>query len=105
MTSRFLKCLVVVALIHLFAAVLVFGAYYFTKTSDHPPDTTEYVLSGNSNVEPEPDPPREHVVQRGESYDSIARKYQTSIQALREANGHTPKHVLQPGERLTIPNE
>lgn len=46
---------------------------------------------------------RTHVVAPGESYWGIADKYGTTVAKLKAANGHTPNHVLQPGQSLKIP--
>lgn len=45
----------------------------------------------------------EHVVQAGETLWSIARSYETSVEALRDANGMRPDSIIQPGQRLRIP--
>jgi len=44
-----------------------------------------------------------HVVRRGESAWSIARKYRVSLRALLSANGLNAKSVLRPGQRLRLP--
>jgi murein DD-endopeptidase MepM/ murein hydrolase activator NlpD len=46
---------------------------------------------------------REHQVIRNETLYSIARNNNTTVQALREANGFSPAHVLKEGERIRIP--
>lgn len=44
-----------------------------------------------------------HVVRRGESAWSIARKYRVSLRALLAANGLNAKSVLRVGQRLSLP--
>ncbi len=117
MTMRFLKCVVVVTLVHLFAALLVFGAYHFTRAGNDskegvvPSETQDYTLmqTGATSEQltpptppPEPDPVV-HKVTRGESYWTIARRYGVTTDNLMAANGHSRDHVLKIGERLIIP--
>jgi membrane-bound lytic murein transglycosylase D len=45
----------------------------------------------------------EHVVKDGETLWSIARSYDTSVAAIREANDMPPDSILQPGQKLRIP--
>lgn len=59
---------------------------------------------------PSPVPPsapspvdRTHVVQSGESFWKIAKKYGVTIDELAAANGMGKNHVLKAGERLRIP--
>ena len=44
-----------------------------------------------------------HVVQRGETLYSIARRYGTSVNALVQANGLRNANYIYAGQRLTIP--
>ncbi|MCC7132383.1 MAG: LysM peptidoglycan-binding domain-containing protein, partial [Gemmatimonadales bacterium] len=44
-----------------------------------------------------------HVVRRGETLSSLARKYGVSVEALMSANGLRSARGLQAGRRLTIP--
>jgi len=44
-----------------------------------------------------------HVVQRGETLKSLARRYGVSIQALRKANGLSEHDLLRVGAALKIP--
>jgi len=44
-----------------------------------------------------------HVVQRGETLTSIARKYNTSVQAISQANGISNPSQIYVGQRLKIP--
>lgn len=123
MALRFLKCLVVVALVHVFAAALVFGAYHFTRAGKpeiaakgSPSDTEDFVImvpekekkakeaAGSQGVAKANQPYR-HVVQSNESYWSIANKYGVSIKQLQETNGHRSGHMLQKGEKLIIPGK
>jgi LysM repeat protein len=46
---------------------------------------------------------RTHVVQRGDTLYSIARRYSTSIQAIMSANGLSNRNFIWVGQRLTIP--
>jgi membrane-bound lytic murein transglycosylase D len=45
----------------------------------------------------------EHVVKSGETLWSIARSYDTTVDAIRDANDMRPDTVLQPGQKLRIP--
>ena len=49
-------------------------------------------------------PSRIHVVKAGETLSSLARRYGTSVQALRSANGLSNGRRLLAGRRLTIPS-
>lgn len=44
-----------------------------------------------------------HVVRRGDTLYSIARRYGTSVQAVMNANGLTNRNFIWAGQRLTIP--
>lgn len=46
-----------------------------------------------------------HVVQRGEWLHAIARKYNTTAEAIMRANGLTNPNLLYVGQRLTIPGQ
>ncbi len=46
---------------------------------------------------------RQHVVKSGETLWSIARSYDTTVAAIRDANEMRPDSVLQPGQTLRIP--
>ncbi len=46
---------------------------------------------------------KEHVVKRGDTLFSIARKYRSSLNALMTLNGLTPTDVIKPGQVLKIP--
>lgn len=46
--------------------------------------------------------PLVHMVQRGESLDSIARKYGVSVQTLAAANGMTPSSIIYTGTQLRV---
>lgn len=43
-----------------------------------------------------------HVVRRGESLWTIARRYGTTVESLRTWNGLTPGAIIQPGDRLQV---
>jgi uncharacterized protein YcbK (DUF882 family)/LysM repeat protein len=45
----------------------------------------------------------EHVVAKGHTLGKIARRYHTTVDALREANGLKPGERIRPGQRLIIP--
>ncbi|HEX8692745.1 MAG TPA: LysM peptidoglycan-binding domain-containing protein [Longimicrobium sp.] len=45
----------------------------------------------------------EHVVKSGETLWSIARAYDSSVEAIRDANGMDADSVLQPGQKLRVP--
>ena len=45
-----------------------------------------------------------HVVAPGHTLAKIARRYHTSVEALREANRLSPRDKLRPGQRLVIPS-
>lgn len=47
--------------------------------------------------------PRYHTVRTGESLWSIAQKYGTTVEALAQANGISPRGRLHPGQKLRIP--
>ncbi len=72
------------------------------------PGTSEAAEERSRANPPEPQagglpPPRTHFVRRGECLWTIARAYDTSVQALAAANGLRPEHVLRAGRQLTIP--
>jgi LysM repeat protein len=46
---------------------------------------------------------RTHVVRRGDTLKSLARRYGVSVQALREANGLGERETLKAGVALKIP--
>lgn len=50
-------------------------------------------------------PPKEHVVRRGDTLNKIARKYGTSAKELKGVNRLTDENAgsLRPGQKLTIP--
>jgi LysM repeat protein len=45
----------------------------------------------------------EHVVQAGDTLFSIARRYNTSVEAIQRANGIVNAWLIQVGQRLVIP--
>jgi murein DD-endopeptidase MepM/ murein hydrolase activator NlpD len=45
----------------------------------------------------------EHVVARGETVHGIAQRYGLGVRALIDANGLSPPYVLEPGQRLKLP--
>ncbi len=104
MAVRFVRCFVVVALLHVLAAALVFGAYHFTKAGNQRPKANspsarfEYRIMAPANSS------RTHVVRRGESHWSIARKYKVSLERLMAVNGHKRGRVLMSGDVLSIPD-
>ncbi len=113
MTLRFIKCLVVVAVVHVFAAVLVFGAYHLAKSGNGngvakaPADQEPYkVIAAQNGPSKQPEAPavqeKTHVVASGESYWSIAKQYEVSTKDLMEYNGGADR-TLRPGDVLKIP--
>ncbi len=46
---------------------------------------------------------QEHTVRKGETLSGIASRYETSLEALRDANGIRRSNMLQIGQRLVIP--
>jgi murein DD-endopeptidase MepM/ murein hydrolase activator NlpD len=61
-------------------------------------------LNPLANRPPVPAPDyQEHRVLRNETLYSIARNNSTTVQALREANGFSPNHVLKEGELIRVP--
>ena len=103
-----------VALVHVFAAAMVFGAYHFTQVGNH------LVKDDSSKMTPSPvaiinSPIQEkkgdvgirvvrHRVKDGESYWSISKKYGITIKKLMACNGHDSNHVLKPDEEIRIPS-
>jgi membrane-bound lytic murein transglycosylase D len=65
-------------------------------------------LDKSRRVVPKPPPAehpvaRTHVVRRGETLESLAKRYGVSVQALREANGLDERDTLKAGVALKIP--
>jgi LysM repeat protein len=112
MTLRFLKCVAVVTLVHLMAALLVFGAYHFTKVGNGPEEGVpaarqDFTLVSTQGEEAKPVKKPEakvHNVVRGDSYWTIARQYGVKMDDLMADNGHSRDHVLKIGESLVIPH-
>ena len=44
-------------------------------------------------------------VKKGETYYSLARRYNVPLRALLKANNARPPYVLSPGDRVTIPQQ
>jgi membrane-bound lytic murein transglycosylase D len=57
-----------------------------------------------AKVAPDSSAVRTHVVQRGETLKGLAKRYDVSVQALREANGMTERATLRAGRSIKIPN-
>lgn len=53
---------------------------------------------------PKKKPVKIHKVKNGDTLWDIAQKYNVSVDSLRRANGLSKKAVLQPGQKLVIPN-
>ena len=66
------------------------------------PDAPRKVVPGAPPVE-RPGSERTHVVRRGDTLQSLAKRYGVSIQALREANGMDERAPLKTGIALKIP--
>ena len=114
MPFRFLKCLAVVAFIHVCAAMLVYGAYQLTRSDstidggiseNAPSDQQNYKIVDESAV-PEDNSenvaiqPQTHVVKSGESYYSIAKSYDVNPNTLKN---HNNSKQLHPGDTIAIP--
>ena len=112
---RFIKCLVTVTVVHFGAALIVTVAYFMPKPSskelpnqtagqENPVAAVTQLTTATpaENLQPQN---VEHVVKSGESYWSIAKKYQISPGVLMRTNGHGQSHVLRTGEKLTIPTK
>ena len=113
MPFRFLKCLAVVAFIHVCAAMLVYGAYQLTRSdsnfegeiSENPSEHQNYNIVDESAI-PEDNSedvslqPQSHTVKSGESYHSISKIYNISPN---ELMNHNNSKQLHPGDRIAIP--
>ena len=62
-------------------------------------------LAVSSTAIAAPPAPHEHVVQSGQTLAKIAKRYRVDLDALCEANDLKKSSKLQPGLRLTIPND
>lgn len=74
-------------------------------TSPTPPraDTTTAPKPSAPEPEPEPEAPRTHVIKSGDTLEGIAKKYGTSVSALKQANpGVSPRRLI-PGRELKLP--
>jgi LysM repeat protein len=71
--------------------------------------TATGAVTGTVTVEPTatPEPVREHIVRAGESWNSIAARYDIPARLLRAANPQSvrPSLILYRGERLIIPRD
>jgi LysM repeat protein len=52
---------------------------------------------------PSPQQPGVHIVRRGETLNTIARMYGTTVNAIARANGIVNPNYIYVGQRLTIP--
>ena len=115
MPFRFLKCLAVVTFIHVCAAMLVYGAYQLTRSDEGPiisdgspsekqnfeiVKESQDINSGTDTIENAAIQPSSHTVKQGESYYSISRMYNISMNDLRDANNGRQLH---PGRTIRIP--
>lgn len=109
MTMRFIKCLVLVALVHVFAAAMVFGAYHFTKAGNEAfventePDPGSGTVLATTTTQTTQVGVKKHEVRSGESYWSIAKQYRLDMHKLMTHNGHNATHVLKVGDVISIP--
>jgi LysM repeat protein len=75
-----------------------------TTTAVEPPATQQPVVSMTAPNSLLPsDGAREHVVLKGESYYTIARKYNTTMKAIAQANPGVDANRLKIGQKLTVP--
>lgn len=64
------------------------------------------IIPGPGGPQPTPAPGTGqtiHVVQKGDTLFSIARKYDRTVQAIATANGIANVHLIYPGQKLIIP--
>ncbi len=54
-------------------------------------------------AEPPRDGPSYHVIRKGDNLETIAKRYGTTVRALREANPGVEARRLLPGKRLRLP--
>jgi nucleoid-associated protein YgaU len=75
-----------------------------TPTPPPPPAATPAATatpSRNPSLSPTP---RIHVVARGENLTQIATRYGVTVEAIVRANGIADPNLIEPGQRLIIPN-
>jgi LysM repeat protein len=75
-------------------------------TSVTPPPTTPVIppVTPPPVVPPAAEPGREHVVAKGDSFYTLAKKYNTTIKAISDANPGVDSRRLKPGQKLNIPS-
>lgn len=64
---------------------------------------TEGVLL--SDIQPEPTPETEYIVQRGDTLSKIARRFGVTVQSLVETNSIENPNLIRVGQRLMIPKQ
>jgi LysM repeat protein len=75
-----------------------------TPTSPPPPAATPATAPTPSRSPSSSPTPRIHVVARGENLTQIATRYGVTVQAIVRANGIADPNLIEPGQRLIIPN-
>jgi nucleoid-associated protein YgaU len=70
-----------------------------------PPPTATPATTPTPSRSPSPSPTRRiHVVARGENLTQIATRYGVTVEAIVRANGIADPNLIEPGQRLIIPN-
>jgi PBP4 family serine-type D-alanyl-D-alanine carboxypeptidase len=69
------------------------------------PSVQEPAETPQAQPQPEPAPsgPSAHVIQKGDTFEGIAKKYGTTVRALRAANPNLDPRRLMPGKSLRLP--
>lgn len=105
-TTRFAVCLCVVAAAHILIVVGILATSRMPTDTPVPPPPPALTTPSPPATEEAPTPVRPeriHHVAAGESYWSIARRYNVSIDALLTHNGRDNNSLLRPGDELRIP--
>jgi LysM repeat protein len=75
-----------------------------TSTPPPPPAATPATTPTPSRSPSSSPTPRIHVVARGENLTQIATRYGVTVEAIVRANGIADPNLIEPGQRLIIPN-